>query len=123
DYADIQKVLRRKKPLPSGLIGVTESLGDESDLKYKAKLAVNNPLLKPDIKEIDDCLVSITGNHEMQLSKINNVVSAISEEIPDSAQLKFGTSIDPLIGSKIRIMFLANGVVSPYVRSLKNEIG
>ncbi|MGV9171033.1 MAG: cell division protein FtsZ [Promethearchaeia archaeon] len=123
DYADIRKVLRRKKPLPSGLIGVTESLGDESDLKYKAKLAVNNPLLKPDIKEIDDCLVSITGNHEMQLSKINNVVSAISEEIPDSAQLKFGTSIDPLIGSKIRIMFLANGVVSPYVRSLKNEIG
>ncbi|MFO8017337.1 MAG: cell division protein FtsZ [Promethearchaeia archaeon] len=122
DYADIRKVLKKKRTLPSGLIGVTETLGDEKDLKYKAKLAVNNPLLKPNIQEIDDCVVSITGNHEMQLSKINRIVSTISEVIPGSSQLKFGTSIDPTIGSKIRITFLANGVVSPYVKSLKNEL-
>lgn len=119
DYADVRKILKKKGSLPSGLIGVTESLGEKADLKRKAKLAVNNPLLKPNIGEIDDCLVSITGNHQMSLSKIDHVISTISKEIPENSHLKFGTSIDPTIGSKIRITFMANGHVSPYVKSLQ----
>ena len=117
DYADVKRVLEKSGTLPSGLIGITESLGEEADLVRKARLAVNNPLLEPDPKQIDNCIVSISGDHRIPLSKIDKIVSAISTEIPEDASLKFGTALDPSLGSKIRIMTLARGPVSPYVKA------
>ena len=51
------------------------------------------------------------------LSKINKVLSTITKDIPQEAKLKFGTNMDPELGSKIRIMVLGKGPVSPYVRA------
>jgi len=115
DYADIKKIFMRHGDYPSGLIGITESLGREKDLISKAKLALNNPLLKPDIMKVENCIVSITGNHRLSLAKVNKIISTISEEIPQKAQLKFGNTVDPNFGRRIRIMVLGRGPVSPYV--------
>ncbi len=120
DYADIKKVFMRNGKYPSGLIGITESLGREKDLVTKAKLALNNPLLQPDIKKIENCIVSITGNHRLSLSKVNKIISSISEEIPEKAQLKFGNTIDPNFGRRIRILVLGKGPISPYVYHAMN---
>jgi cell division protein FtsZ len=117
DYADVKKVLEKQGNIPSGLIGITESLGEETDLIQKAKLALNNPLLETDPKKVDNCIVSVSGNHRLALSKIDKIVSAISSEIPEDASLKFGTSLNPTLGSKIRIMALGRGPISPYVQS------
>ena len=117
DYADVKKVLEKQGNIPSGLIGITESLGEETDLIQKAKLALNNPLLETDPKKVDNCIVSVSGNHRLALSKIDKIVSAISNEIPEDASLKFGTSLNPTLGSKIRIMALGRGPISPYVQS------
>lgn len=117
DFADVKRVFERKEKYPSGLIGITESLGDESDLIEKSKLALNNPLLKPDPSQVKRCLVSVTGDHTLSLDKVDKIISTISNEIPKSAQLKFGTSMDATLGSKIKIMVMANGPVSPYVRA------
>ncbi|UCD00501.1 MAG: cell division FtsZ family protein [Promethearchaeota archaeon] len=119
DFADVKKTLLENPTgkYPSGLVGIAESLGEESDLIEKAKLALNNPLLKPDPKQINRCLVSVTGDHTLTLSKVDKVVSTISSEIPEEAQLKFGVQNKPDMGSKIKIMVLANGPVSPYVRA------
>ncbi|MFX1307123.1 MAG: hypothetical protein ACFFDG_09925, partial [Promethearchaeota archaeon] len=62
-------------------------------------------------------LVSVTGDHTLTLSKVDKVVSTISHQIPEQAQLKFGVQNKPDMGSKIKIMVLANGPVSPYVRA------
>lgn len=122
DYADVKNVLRKQGKYPSGVIGIAESIGDKNDLIYKTRLAINNPLLKPNPKEVDKCLVSITGNHNLALSKIDNIVSTVSNEISNSADLKFGAMIDPNLGDKTRILFLGKGPVSPYVLQAENMV-
>ncbi len=117
DYADVKKVIQKKGQYPSGLIGITESLGDEADLINKARLALHNPLLEPDTKKVDNCIVSVSGDHQLSLSKIDKIISTVSSEIPEAASLKFGTSINPILGSKIRIMALGRGPISPYVQA------
>jgi cell division protein FtsZ len=120
DFADVRKVFQKQGKYPTGLIGLTESFGETSDLINKSKLAVHNPLLKPDIEQVDKCLVSVSSDHHLSLSNINNIVSTISNEIPEDAQLKFGTSMDPTLGSKIKIMALGRGPVSPYIKDAFN---
>jgi len=117
DYADVRRVIQKKGQYPSGLIGITESLGDEADLIKKARLALHNPLLEPDTKKVDNCIVSVSGDHQLSLSKIDKIISTVSSEIPEAASLKFGTSINPMLGSKIRIMALGRGPISPYVQA------
>ncbi|MHA2288074.1 MAG: cell division protein FtsZ [Promethearchaeota archaeon] len=117
DYADVRKVLEKSGEYPSGLIGITESMGEEADLIKKSKLAVHNPLLEPDTKKVDKCIVSVSGDHQLPISKIDRIISTISSEIPENASLKFGTSLNPTLGSKIRIMALGRGPISPYVQA------
>lgn len=117
DYADVRRVIQKKGQYPSGLIGITESLGDEADLIKKARLALHNPLLEPDTKKVDNCIVSVSGDHQLSLSQIDKIISTVSSEIPEDASLKFGTSINPMLGSKIRIMALGRGPISPYVQA------
>ena len=115
DYADIQNVLKKSGKYPSGIIGIAESIGDKNDLINKTKLAINNPLLEPETKEIDNCIVSISGDHDIPLSRIDNVVSTVSNEISKDANLKFGAMIDPTLEGKTKILFLGKGPISPYL--------
>ena len=117
DYADVKRVLEKKNNFPSGLIGITESLGEEPDLIKKARLAIHNPLLELNAEKVDRCIVSVSGDHELSLSKIDKIVSTVSSEIPEKASLKFGTALNPMLGSKIRIMALGRGPISPYVQA------
>lgn len=122
DFADVKKIFEKRGRYPSGLIGITESLGNTSDLEEKSKLAVHNPLLELDATEVDKCLVSVKGNHKLSLCKLDNIVSTISNELPSNTQMKVGTTMDPTIGDKIRILALGRGPISPYVRaSLEND--
>lgn len=116
DFADVKKVFIKDEKYPTGLIGIAESDGDEADLIAKAKLAINNPLLQADSSQVKRCLVSVTGDHTLPLTKVDKIISTISNEIPADANLKFGVQNKPDLGSKIKIMVLANGPVSPYVR-------
>jgi cell division protein FtsZ len=117
DFADIRKVFEKTDKYPSGLIGVTETLGENQDLIRKSKLAVHNPLLKPNAKEINRCLVSVTSDHKLSISNVDKIVSTISNEVPPEAKLKFGANMDPNLDAKIRIMVLGKGPISPYVKS------
>lgn len=124
DYADVKNVLRKTGKYPSGIIGIADSVGDKNDLINKTKLAINNPLLEPDTKKIDQCIVSISGDHDISLSKIDNVVSTVSNEVSSDADLKFGAMIDPTLGNKIKILFLGKGPISPLLlKALNSEDG
>ena len=121
DFADVKKILEKSGKYPSGLIGITETLGDEQDLIKKSKLAIHNPLLKPNTNEVDRCLVSVSSDHKLSLSNVDKIVSTISNEIPQEAKIKFGANMDPSMeDSKIKIMVLGRGNISPYVRAAVN---
>ena len=117
DFADVRKILERTGNYPSGLIGITETLGKEHDIIQKSKLAIHNPLLKPNTNEVDRCLISVSGDHKLSLSNVDRIVSTISNEVPQDAKIKFGANMDPNFDTKIRIMVLGKGPISPYVRS------
>ncbi|TFG06434.1 MAG: cell division protein FtsZ [Promethearchaeota archaeon] len=117
DFADVRKVFQKSSDYPSGLIGITETLGKTDDLIQKSKLAIHNPLLKPNTKEVDRCLVSVSSDHKLSLTNVDKIISTISNEVPEEAKIKFGTNLDPNLDTKIRIMVLGKGPISPYVRS------
>ena len=117
DFADVRRIFVKKEKYPTGLVGIAESVGDDADLIEKSKLALNNPLLNPDTSQVQRAIVSVTGDHTLSLSKVDNVISTITNGIPQSAQLKFGVQNKPEMGSKVKIMVLANGPVSPYVQA------
>ena len=117
DFADVRKILEKSSEYPSGLIGITETMGGkEYDLIQKSKMAIHNPLLNPNTNEVESCLISVSSNHKLSLSNVDKIVSTISHEVPPEAKIKFGTSMDPNL-EKIRIMVLGKGPISPYVRS------
>lgn len=117
DYADVKKVFEKSGKYPSGLIGITETLGSD-DIVKKSKLAIHNPLLKPNTNEVDRCLISVSSNHNLSLSNVDKIVSTISNEVPQDAKIKFGATMDPnLENSKIKIMVVGRGPISPYVRA------
>ncbi|MFX1339296.1 MAG: cell division protein FtsZ [Promethearchaeota archaeon] len=115
DFADVRKIFEKSGKYPSGLIGITETLGN--DLIQKSKLAIHNPLLKPNTKEVDRCLVSVSSDHKLSLSSVDKIVSTISHEVPEHAKIKFGANMDPNLDTKTRIMVLGKGPISPFVRS------
>ncbi len=117
DFADVKRIFVKKEKYPTGLVGIAESMGDDSDLIEKSRLALNNPLIQPDTSQVQRCIVSVTGDHTLSLSKVNSIVSTITNGIPEEAQLKFGVQNKPDMGSKVKIMVLANGPVSPYVQA------
>jgi len=120
DFADVRKIFEKSNDYPSGLIGITETLGKENDIIKKSKLAIHNPLLKPDTNEVDRCLISVSSDHKLSLSNIDRIVSTITNEVPEEAKIKFGANMDPNLDSKIRIMVLGKGPISPYVRAAVN---
>lgn len=120
DFADLKKIFEKNGKYPSGLIGITETLGHEQDLIKKSKLAIHNPLLKPNTKEVNRCLVSVSSDHRLSLSKVDKIVSTITNEVPPDAKVKFGAMIDPDLKTKIRIMCLGRGPISPFVRAAVN---
>ena len=117
DFADIRKIFEKIGNYPSGLIGITETLKNEKDLVEKSKLAIHNPLLNPNTKEVNRCLVSVSADHQLTLSNVDKIVSTITNEVPQEAKIKFGANMDPNLNNKIRIMVLGKGPISPYVRS------
>ncbi|MFX1392847.1 MAG: cell division protein FtsZ [Promethearchaeota archaeon] len=120
DFADVRKIFEKSNVYPSGLIGITETLGKENDIIQKSKLAIHNPLLKPDTSEVDRCLISVSSDHNLSLSNVDKIVSTISNEVPEDAKIKFGANMDPNLDTKIRIMVLGKGPISPYVRAAVN---
>jgi len=117
DFADVKKVFEKNSKYPSGLIGITETLGNEQDIIQKSQLAIHNPLLKLNAKEVDRLLISLSSDHKLSLTNVDKIVSTISNEVPQEAKLKFGVKISPDLDAKIRIMVLGRGPISPYVRS------
>ena len=117
DFADVRKVFEKSNDYPSGLIGITETFGKEKDIIQKSKLAIHNPLLKPNTNEVDRCLISVSSDHKSSLSNVDKIISTISNEVPQDAKIKFGATMDPNLDTKIRIMVLGKGPISPYVRT------
>jgi cell division protein FtsZ len=128
DLADVKSVLSKSDQY-YGFIGHCEigmnKLVDQSGEPYSKEQvskilrertikALKNPLLDQDPTQIKSILVSIIGNHSLTLTQVNEIVTAVSEQVSTDAKLKFGTIIDPNI-NVIKIHFIGQGAKSQYI--------
>jgi len=111
DYADVKSVMH------SG--GVAAVGVGESDTKNRAEEAVtkamSNPLLEVSYGGGTGALIHITGGNELRLDEVNHIGEYVSKQLDPSAQVIWGSRIDPNFGSKLRVITIVTGVKSPYI--------
>lgn len=129
DLADIKSVLSKREESSGGVIGMSEIIlenllntNETTDgnivltqkLKERTIKALTNPLLDIDPSQIQSCLISITGNQNLSLSQVNEIVGTVSQQIAPGANIKFGAMIDPSSKS-IKINVIGLGPKSPHL--------
>lgn len=103
EFAEIKQILKN-----SGLIqtGFGHVLGEGKELKA-AKSALNSI---PDINNANGVIVNITGNQNMTLYEVSDIVNEISDATKDNSQIIIGTLVDEDLQDEIKVTLIATGL-------------
>ena len=103
EFAEIKQILKN-----SGLIqtGFGHVLGEGKELKA-AKSALNSI---PDINNANGVIVNITGNQNMTLYEVSDIVNEISDATKDNSQMIIGTLVDEDLQDEIKVTLIATGL-------------
>jgi cell division protein FtsZ len=115
DFADVRKILTEGG---MAMIGLGES--DNQNLKVDEAVyeALRNPLLDDlDISRAKKCLICVSGGEGLALKDAEEAVMKIATEIDNSAEIIWGATIDPELGSHIRVIVVLSDVHSPLTES------
>ncbi|UCE14886.1 MAG: cell division protein FtsZ [Candidatus Heimdallarchaeota archaeon] len=111
DFADVRKILTEGG---MAMIGLGES--DHQHMKVDEAVfeALRNPLLDDlDISSAKKGLICVSGGEGLALKDAEEAVMKIAAEIDNSAEIIWGATIDPELGSKIRVIVVLSDVHSP----------
>ncbi|MFX0102310.1 MAG: cell division protein FtsZ [Candidatus Hodarchaeota archaeon] len=130
DFADIKSIIEKRRSYNNELfsspsvIGMTEvSQFSESHLIKYTTRALNNPLIDPETTEIKNALVGIAGDYNVNLKQVNTIVSAVSDQIHPSANIKWGFIQNPTLKGKMKITIMGNGFDSKILTSAIENFG
>jgi cell division protein FtsZ len=115
DFADVRGLLA-KRPDKAGFIGTCE-VDEGSSVQERVLQALQSPLLMPDVEHVDSALVSITGPYDLNLRVVNEVVETVANSIAPDATIKFGATIDPALGKRLKVIIIGSGPKSPLLRA------
>lgn len=103
EFTEIKQILKN-----SGLIqtGFGHVLGEGKELKA-AKSALNSI---PDINNANGVIVNITGNQNMTLYEVSDIVNEISNATKDNSQMIIGTLVDEDLQDEIKVTLIATGL-------------
>jgi cell division protein FtsZ len=105
DFADIKTVMT---DAGSAMMGIGEGTG-EHRAADAAQKAIASPLLETTIEGARGVIFNITGGEDMTMYEVNEAAEMISRAVDSEAHIIFGASIDPALGSKVRVTVLAAG--------------
>jgi cell division protein FtsZ len=105
DFADIKTVMT---DAGSAMMGIGEGTG-EHRAADAAQKAIASPLLETTIEGARGVIFNITGGDDLTMYEVNEAAEMISRAVDSEAQIIFGASIDPALGSKVRVTVLAAG--------------
>ena len=111
DFADVRKILVEGG---MAMIGLGES--DQQHMKVDEAVfeSLKNPLLDDlDISSAKKALICVSGGEGLALKDAEEAVMKIAAEIDSSAEIIWGATIDPELGSKIRVIVVLSDVHSP----------
>jgi cell division protein FtsZ len=105
DFADIKTVMT---DAGSAMMGIGEGTG-EHRAADAAQKAIASPLLETTIEGARGVIFNITGGEDLTMYEVNEAAEMISRAVDSEAHIIFGASIDPALGSKVRVTVLAAG--------------
>ncbi|HMF32284.1 MAG TPA: cell division protein FtsZ, partial [Candidatus Lokiarchaeia archaeon] len=113
DFADVRGLLTQR-PDKAGFIGMCEISEGESVPEHVLQ-ALASPLLLPDLEHVDAVLISIAGSQDLNLRVITEIVETVTRKIAPEANVKFGATIDPSLGKRLKVTIVGSGPKSPFL--------
>ncbi|MFX0113552.1 MAG: cell division protein FtsZ [Candidatus Hodarchaeota archaeon] len=112
DLADVRKVLGEGGV---ALIGLGESNSAKDKVTEAVDEALRNPLQQDvDIGSARRALICVMGGTNLSLQDAESAVLRISNEIEQEAEIIWGASVEPTLGSTVRVIAILSDVKSMF---------
>jgi cell division protein FtsZ len=105
DFADVKTIMTDSG---SALMGIGEASG-ENRAATAARMAIASPLLEISIEGAKGILYNITGGEDITMNEISDASAIIANAADPGANIIFGATINPAVGSNIKISVIATG--------------
>jgi cell division protein FtsZ len=109
DFADVKAIMT---DAGSAMMGIGEGTG-EHRAADAAQKAIASPLLETTIEGARGVIFNVTGGEDLAMYEVNEAAEMIARAVDSDASIIFGATIDPSMGSKVRITVLAAGFGPP----------
>ena len=105
DFNDVRTTMSEAGP---ALLAVGLGVG-ENRAADAARAATNSPLLDQSIDGAQNVLFNVTHGGNLQLRELDMAARVIAEVVDPSANIIFGTVVDPRVGEEIHMTVIATG--------------
>lgn len=118
DFNDVRTTMSEAGP---ALLAVGTGTGDDRAIDA-ARAATNSPLLDQSIEGATNVLFNVTHSGGLQLRELDAAARVISECVDPTANIIFGTVINPNIGDEIQLTVIATGFAAKALRAPEPEL-
>ncbi len=109
DFADVKTTMEGQG---DAIMGIGTGEGDNRSVDA-ATNAINNPLLEDShIEGANHILINITGNEDMTLLEVEEIVKIVTANADPDALIIYGTTTDNSYGDRISVTVIATGFTS-----------
>jgi len=109
DFADVKTTMEGQG---DAIMGIGTGEGDNRSVDA-ATNAINNPLLEDShIEGANHILINITGNEDMTLLEVEEIVKIVTANADPDALIIYGTTTDISYGDRISVTVIATGFTS-----------
>jgi cell division protein FtsZ len=105
DFADIRTVMRDAGP---AWMSIGQGMGHNRAVEA-AKEALNSPLLDVSMEGAKGVLFNISGSSGLTLAEVNAAAEVIRQAVDPEANVIFGVTLNPNMGSEVRLTLIATG--------------
>lgn len=110
DFADVKTTMEGQG---DAIMGIGTGHGDNRAVDA-ATDAINNPLLEDShIEGANRILINITGNDEMTLLEVEEIVKIVTANADPEALIIYGTATDNTVADQISVTVVATGFITP----------
>ncbi|GBD23633.1 Cell division protein FtsZ [bacterium HR29] len=105
DFNDVRAIMSEAGP---ALLAVGKGSGEQRAMEA-ARAATQSPLLDQSIEGATNVLFNVTHSGNLQLRELDMAARVIAEVVDPSANIIFGTVVDPRVGDEVHITVIATG--------------
>ncbi len=105
DFNDVRMIMSEAGP---ALLAVGTGSGDNRAVDA-ARAATTSPLLDQSIDGAHSVLYNVTHNGTLQLRELDMAARVVAEVVDPTANIIFGTVIDPKVGESVQMTVIATG--------------